>query len=50
MQSGETQIKKLFMKSFEDGDSEPWGKALLSHMGVNLKLFIVSFAVVVDHF
>lgn len=49
MQSGKTQIKKLFLKSFEDGGSEPWGKAVLSHMGVNLTLSLVLFAALVDH-
>lgn len=50
MQSGKTQIKKLFLKSFEDGGSEPWGKAVLSHMGVNLKLSLVLFTALVGHF
>lgn len=50
MQSGKTQIKKLFLKSFEDGGSEPWGKAVLSHTGVNLKLTLVLFAALVGRF
>lgn len=50
MQSGKTQIKKLFLKSFEGGGSEPWGKAVLCHMGVSLTLLLVLFAAFVDHF
>lgn len=50
MQSGKAPVKKLFLKSFEDGGSEPWRKAVLFHTGDNLKLSLVLFAALVGHF
>lgn len=34
MQPGKTQIKNLFLKSFEDDNSGSWGKTVLSHIQV----------------